>query len=275
MKKSRYLLVLFSFIFIFSESLAETRFFKANSVRIKYVFFEIEYVPLGSSSEYSYPGLGFAELWTGNDTIVDGYPCVTLWDQIEGEDPVLIGYVREDENGYVWRYYMDFNRFYYTGGDYVFLEAMGIVNDWAFLYDFSNPDWQVGTCFLLARNAKSPQTSTIPSLETVTTENGEELPKIEHYGYIYGIGDPTRPFECYAAIKYMMYKLGVLEYWRDGELLLKNYGLLTEEEWAFITKIKQTTSTLPDGPFYDLQGRPADGTQKGIYIRNGKKVLVR
>ena len=26
---------------------------------------------------------------------------------------------------------------------------------------------------------------------------------------------------------------------------------------------------------YDLQGRPADETQKGIYVRNGKKVLVR
>ena len=30
-----------------------------------------------------------------------------------------------------------------------------------------------------------------------------------------------------------------------------------------------------DGQFYDLQGRPADGTKKGLYIRNGKKVLVR
>ena len=27
--------------------------------------------------------------------------------------------------------------------------------------------------------------------------------------------------------------------------------------------------------FYDLQGRPADGTKKGIYIRNGKKVFVK
>ncbi|MBO7498463.1 MAG: hypothetical protein J6T64_04630, partial [Bacteroidaceae bacterium] len=27
--------------------------------------------------------------------------------------------------------------------------------------------------------------------------------------------------------------------------------------------------------FYDLQGRPADGTQKGILIRDGKKVLVK
>ena len=26
-----------------------------------------------------------------------------------------------------------------------------------------------------------------------------------------------------------------------------------------------------DGQFYDLQGRPVDGTQKGLYIRNGKK----
>ena len=30
-----------------------------------------------------------------------------------------------------------------------------------------------------------------------------------------------------------------------------------------------------DGQFYDLQGRPADGTRKGLYIRNGKKVLVK
>ena len=27
--------------------------------------------------------------------------------------------------------------------------------------------------------------------------------------------------------------------------------------------------------YFDLSGRPVDGTQKGIYIRNGKKVLVR
>ena len=33
--------------------------------------------------------------------------------------------------------------------------------------------------------------------------------------------------------------------------------------------------TASDGQFYDLQGRPADGTKKGIYIKNGKKVLVR
>ena len=30
-----------------------------------------------------------------------------------------------------------------------------------------------------------------------------------------------------------------------------------------------------DGQFYDLQGRPDDGTKKGLYIRNGKKVLVK
>ena len=30
-----------------------------------------------------------------------------------------------------------------------------------------------------------------------------------------------------------------------------------------------------DGQFYDLQGRPVDGTQKGILIRNGRKVLIK
>ncbi|MBR3022507.1 MAG: leucine-rich repeat domain-containing protein [Bacteroidaceae bacterium] len=30
-----------------------------------------------------------------------------------------------------------------------------------------------------------------------------------------------------------------------------------------------------DGQFYDLQGRPSDGTRKGFYIQGGKKVLVK
>ena len=34
-------------------------------------------------------------------------------------------------------------------------------------------------------------------------------------------------------------------------------------------------AAVSDGHFYDLQGRPTDGTKKGLYIRNGKKVLVK
>ena len=277
MKTLRLILCLIAVVCGMVNASAEARFFKANSVRMKYVWFETEYGPLGSSSEYSKSGLKFAEMWTGNDTIVNDYSCVTLWDQNEGEDSVLIGYVREDENGYVWRYYLDFDKFYDSRSDTESLEHLGIVNDWAFLFDFSNPNWEVGTSYLVGNtlDAKNPLPTTILNLDIITAENGAQIPRIKYRGDIYGIGNPTLPFECKAAHRFIIYQIGVLEYWRDGELLLKNYGL-TEEDLAFITKIKHTTISSSSGTeFYDLQGRPADGTKKGIYIRSGKKVLVR
>ena len=50
-------------------------------------------------------------------------------------------------------------------------------------------------------------------------------------------------------------------------------------EWA-ITTINLDTSISPivapntDAPYYDLQGRPVANPTRGIYIRNGKKVIL-
>ena len=65
------------------------------------------------------------------------------------------------------------------------------------------------------------------------------------------------------------------EYW-------KNFKVIEEEpvgeEVRFGGETGVTSATLDAESaerFYDLQGRPADGTQKGILIRDGKKVLVK
>jgi len=64
------------------------------------------------------------------------------------------------------------------------------------------------------------------------------------------------------------------EYW-------KNFKVIEEEPTGEAVRYTETgvTSATLDAEsaerFYDLQGRPVDGTQKGILIHDGKKVLVK
>ena len=273
MKALRYFILLFALAFGVGGSYAESRFFKANSVRLKYVWFD-RVVAIGQNPTLEYK---YAEMWTGNDTIVDGYSCVTLWDQNEGEDPILIGYVREDENGFVWRYYLDFDKFADDGSGTSTrrLEKMGIMNDWAFLYDFSNPNWEEEMPIEVGdyKDPKKHVTRKLRRLRTLTAENGEKILMASNLYLIYGIGCLGTPFECKAIEEGLLYGAGVLEYWRDGELLLKYFELPDPVKSA--TKIEPVFTSSTETNSYDLTGRPANGTQKGIYIQNGKKVLVR
>ena len=41
------------------------------------------------------------------------------------------------------------------------------------------------------------------------------------------------------------------------------------------TGINQYQNIQADGIFYDLQGRRVGNPQKGIYVRNGKKVVIK
>ena len=272
MKALRYFILLFALAFGVGGSYAESRFFKANSVRLKYVWFNRE-APIGQNPTLEYK---YAEMWTGNDTIVDGYSCVTLWDQNEGEDPILIGYVREDENGYVWRYYLDFDKFADDRPDYnIHLKHFGIVNDWAFLYDFSNPNWEEEMPIEVGdyNDPKKHVTRKLRNIRTLTAETGEKIPMASNLYLIYGIGSLGSPFECMAMAASLIYGAAVLEYWRDGELLLKWVELPDPIKSA--TKIEPVFTSSTETNSYDLTGRPADGMKKGIYIQNGKKVLVR
>ncbi len=276
MKALRLILLFFAVAFSFSESFAESRFFKANSVRLKYVWYDnVVWIsdPNPPTPEYKY-----AEMWTGNDTIVDGYSCVTLWDQDEGEKPVLIGYLREDENGFVWRYYMDYTKFAdnWDNSTTRYMESKGIAHDWVFLYDFSNPNWEEGMTIEVGdeHNPKNHVTRKIHQVIQEKAENGETIPRIVTYSILYGIGNPCLPFECRAMGQALIYGAGVLEYWRDGELLLKNWNL--PEHIQSATNIKTASKSLSEiDEIYDLQGRPVDNTQRGILIRNGKKVQMK
>ena len=228
------------------------RFFKANSVRLKYVYYN-RHRFRDESEIWDYPGeYHHAEMWTGNDTIVDGYSCVTLWDRDEGEAPVCIGCIREDALDGKIR----------TDG----LEADGRANKWAFLYDFSRSDWAPGMIIDTWTGGTSYDNTwgKIRKVETMTLLNGEEVPVAD--GVIYGIGYPKRLFEGNFVNVLANQNSVLLEYWRDGELLI-------HESPQSVDDVLMTPSSLE--PMYDLQGRPADGTQKGILIRNGKKVLIK
>ena len=268
MKKLR---ILFIFVVVFvgvTIASAESRFYKANNIHIKYVYYYRIYVPTDSPAWDEFPiEYHHAEMWTGNDTIVDGYSCVTLWDRDEGEAPVCIGYIREDEDGWVWRY-ATASRFSGVDGkiEKEKLEKWGIANKWVFLYDFSRSDWAVG--MQIESWSNSPQfdhqKGGIRALGTKTLLNGEEVPVAD--GIIYGIGYPKLLFEGNYVNIFTCWNTAILEYWRDGELLIQN------ESPQSVDDVLMTPSSLE--PMYDLQGRPVDGTQKGILIRNGKKVLV-
>ena len=285
MKALRYFFLLLALTFAISESFAYSRFFKANSVRIKYVWYETQYAPFGTSTE-SASDIMFAEMWTGNDTIVDGYSCVTLWDQDEGKAPVLIGFIREDENGYVWRYYLDYDKFLCHKSDpshsKTVLEYFGLVNDWAFLYDFSNPDWKEGTSLETSKwlNPKAHRPTDIYKIYQTTAENGDTLLAAnDSGGPYYGVGYPNYAFENFVVFqKFVLYDIELLEYWRDGELLLKNWQIpddVLSYIFSYTTNIEPATSSSSEADSYDLQGRPVDGTQRGVLIRNGKKMLVK
>ena len=79
-------------------------------------------------------------------------------------------------------------------------------------------------------------------------------------------------------------------YWvNDGSAAFINaagkaYLALTNEQAAGIrsfvignpaTAITSVTTTASDGAYFDLQGRRATGKLSGIYVQNGKKVLVK
>jgi len=270
MKTPRIILCLTVVLCGISNAFAEARFFKANSVRISYLWQYSFYDPIfqegqqGSKDEWHQ-----AEMWIGNDTIIDGCSCVSLWNKDIDSTAICIGFIREDDEGLVWRYYIT-SPFVYPPDDGKYqwiLDDFEIRNKWVFLYDFSNPDWKKGaeikTWPLSLESGYVVRT--IDDVSYLNLENGDRVAVYNLYHIIYGIGTTHRLFEGNIVQINSEMISHVLEYWRDGELLIKN-----DYPTSIDRPIKKSTSES-----YDLIGRPVDGTQKGILIRNGKKVLVK
>ncbi len=195
------------------ESGDKERFFPANSIRCTNVitvnFAEMDQTVPKETIYY--------EMWTGNDTIVDGKPCVTLWQQFDRDittitnhphkafTPELEGVIYEADNGYVYFKYMNDDG-----------------NDWKFLYDFSSPNRNEGDTICLGMNDMEETIyESIDQISTCTLHNGREIQVAE--GLMYGIGYQSYPF-FFPNYMWVMINAYVpiydpINFYRNGELL--------------------------------------------------------
>ena len=232
-------------------SLAEHRFFPANSIYTTARWISPRFVE-GMREEVEVRDTIYYNIWTGNDTIVDGRECVTVWNNIEGIAE-LEGVVYEDITGLVY-----INR--------LLDENLG----WEFLYDFTQRDWKVGDKIRTDFSYLEGWYETVEEVSSITLHNGEVVPCIttETSKLIYGIGYfDTAAFSRTEAYNGFSERNGLINFYRNGELL---WG----EEYN-----PNTSVALPkapdDAPYYDLQGRKVENPTRGIYVKDGKKVAIK
>ena len=190
----------------------------------------------------------YYDVWTGNDTIVDGRECVAVWKNIEGE-VMLHGVIYESLNGVVY-----FN--YRTTSN----------QEWMTLYDFTPRRWKAGDMICLHCDGISEKYEKVKGVSSVTLHNGETAPLIQFdsmaEGLIYGIG--------YKESTFLNPEVNgtPISFYRNGVLL---WG--KEEQSGNSVAAPMINKVLT--PYYDLQGRPVAAPMRGIYIKNGKKVVIK
>ena len=188
-------------------------------------------------------------IWTGNDTIVDGRQCVTLWSN--STDTIkLYGLIYESLNGVVY-----FNWW----GEYR--------KDWLTLYDFTPRRWKPGDKICLCSNGLDDEYVNIDDVSSVTLHNGEKVPFIilstlGGSGLIYGIGYNDNMFFSPEAVG------TPLSFYRNGVLL---WGKEEQPGNSVVAPMVNKVLT----PYYDLQGRPVAAPTRGIYIKDGRKVIFK
>lgn len=224
---------------------SEQRFFPANSIRctnaIVVNFAEMDMTIPRDTIYY--------EMWTGNDTIVDGKPCVTLWQQFDRDittvtyphkafTPELEGVIYEADNGYVYLNYLN-----------------GDGSNWNFLYDFSSHNRKKGDTIYLGTNDMDEEVySPIERVDTYTLHNGEKVQVVD--GLIYGIGDIYAPF-FFPGYMWMSFNAYVpiyepINFYRNGEMVWgtphdmrsslavdENYLAVDGKEWNIKTTVIQ------------------------------------
>ena len=243
---------------------AEQRFFPANNVRcLNALIFDCVEDEEGNMIQIS-PDTVYVERWVGNDTIVDGRECVTIWRKYERNFPesasimpitpnvpLYSGVVYEAENGYV------------------FFKSQYEDSDWTILYDFSDPDWQIGdSLYVLDDDLDGPFSEVIRSLSTYTLCNGEQVPVAN--GLMYGIGYNNRAFFTPMTMENSYSPKDIpVEFYRNGVLLYQRYK--RGNSHSGIDSDSHTDSC----DYYDLMGRPITDPTRGIYIKDGKKVAIK
>lgn len=255
MRNNRLILFILLLLFAFKGLNAADKFFPANSIHctnaIIVNFAEMDHTIPRDTIYY--------EMWTGNDTIIDGKSYVTLWEQYDRDittmyprckafTPRLVGVIYEADNGYVY------------------LSNARVSNDsWAFLYDFSSPSRKEGDTIYLGTNDLEEEVyRAIPRIDTCTLHNGEEVQVA--YGVMFGIGYNDAPF-FFPGYMWIMANAYTpihrpINFYRNGELLWgtpydmhsplavgENYLAIDGKEWYIKTKMSSDENGVIDSPY--------------------------
>lgn len=254
---------------------AEPRFYKANSIHIRYQYHFYKNANFREGSVIYETPEYYATMWTANDTIVDDRHCVTLWNQLDDELPTCIGYIYEDENDYVWIKYI--NAPCPQVCDTQTLNNRGLLGNWMFIYDFSTYPSSGSTYSYYEPSYGVPRKEKVKvKPQEITFLNGEHTMAWREFRMmrefrLYGIGSSAMPFQT-EADNYIWqgnYNADgkVIEFWRDGELLFNR---------DYITGITCINDDLDeDDCMYNLLGHPVEQPEKGIFIQGGKKIFIR
>ena len=259
MKRSVFISILVICIFI---SKAEQRFFPANEIEcinalvFKYTIDNGEYVAIE-------PDTIFYNVWCGNDTIFEGKECVTVWRKF-GHDVLDYGYhvtLNPDKAELYAILYEGDNGMVYIN---TFLEEE---TPWILLYDFSDAERELGdSLYKYYDNNYQPIREIVNTLSYLTLENGEIVPVTNNL--IYGIGymdwaflTPLHGISTYTPT-YVPVK-----FCRNNICLYH----LDQKQTSNVCRENMQFST----PYYDLQGRPVANPACGIYIKDGRKVILR
>ena len=199
MSYRRFVLLISFFALVANKSFAEHHFFPANSIHcinaVTETIYEWDPMREGNQQRNIY--------YTGNDTIVDGKPCVMLWKYCENTPKEKELRFLCEENGLISCKYP---------------LAEGGYSDWKILFEFPEGGWKEGEEFVEGYLHGKP-ISAKPSLDTYALLNGEEI-QVCFGRLMYGLGYNDWPF-----FEYREYSKGdnnemrPYSFYRNDELL--------------------------------------------------------
>lgn len=176
MKHLRFLSVALLFVLVISNSLAEHRFFPANSIRCTNVS-EVRTDEIDPINDKYKVKRTYYHYYTGNDTVVDGKPCVMLWKYCaENPKEKELRFLCEEDGLITYKYPL----------------AEGGYSDWTIFLEFPIGGWIEGEKFIDGLFYGNPSLCE-PHLSTYTLLNGEKIQLHNNY-IMYGIGYNDWPF---------------------------------------------------------------------------------
>jgi len=231
----------------------EQRYFPANGIYATNLYVGPNCIHNGNQIEYiEHPDSIYYNVWTGNDTIVDGRECVVVWCNYSG-DATRQSVLYESINGVVY------------------LNYLGEHDRWQLLYDFTPRHWKSGDLIFSNVGGMLDQYGKVEEVSSIVLMNGEVVPVVNDWSaveLIYGIGYRNEPFlspiEVYSGSSGKSYPIS---FYRNGELL---WG---KEEKPGNSVAPSVVNKFPT-PYYDLQGRKVANPTRGIYIKDGRKVVI-